>query len=148
MTNLKPYEFRDPAALMSEIAEQVSLDEGCAHLVLVDHPATTQRIVRIDRLGTPAEIFEYDAACEEMREVVDSWPVPDVRPPRHASVLVVVRPGWCVFGPNEMQWCLASRYLNPLASIYTGDVVLVTEHGWLDLMTHFAGPEPAMRSAA
>jgi hypothetical protein len=148
MTTLASYEFRDPAALMSTLAERIPLDEGSAHLVLVDHPATAQRIVRIDRLRTPAEIFEYEGARDEMRDVIDAWPLPEGRRPHHASMLVLVRPGLCVFGPNEAQWFLADRYLNHLRPIFTGDCLLVTEHGWVDCMTLCAGLTPAMRAAA
>ena len=99
-TTLAPYEFRDPAALIGEIGERIALDEGTAHLVLVERPATTQHIVRIDRLRTPAEILQGQEAEDEMRDVIDTWPLPEERPPRHSSMLVLVRPGLCVFGPN------------------------------------------------
>ena len=147
-TTLEPYEFRDPAALMAELAERISLDENTAHLLLVDHPSTVQRIVRIERLTTPAEILSGEDAEEEMRDVIDAWPLPEVRPPRHSTMLVLVRPGLCVFGPNEAQWLLADRYLNHLRPLYTGDCVLVTEHGWVDWTTYLAGRTPAMRAAA
>jgi hypothetical protein len=83
-----------------------------------------------------------------MRDVIDAWPLPEVRPPRHSTMLVLVRPGLCVFGPNEAQWLLADRYLNHLRPLYTGDCVLVTEHGWVDWATYLAGRTPAMRAAA
>lgn len=144
MTSLWPFEFRDPAALIAEIARQVPLTAGSAYLALVHEPSTTQRLVRVDSLDTPAEIDWYDEAQEEMRTVVDRWPLPDTRPPRHASVLVLVRSGLCVFGPNEARWFMADRYLNHLRSLYTGDCILVTEHGWVDAMTEWAGAEPAL----
>ena len=53
-------------------------------------------------------------------------------PPTHAGVLIVVRRGLCVFGVNEGLWCSAWRYVNHLRRLYSGDLVLVTEHGWLD----------------
>lgn len=148
MTSLKPYEFRDPAALVTEIASQVQLTAGAAYLALVHNPSVAQRLVRVDRLATPAEIDSYDEAQDEMREVIDRWPLPDIRPPRHAAVLVLVRPGLCVFGPNEAQWFAANRYLNHLRSLYTGDCILVTEHGWADVMTSWAGSAPALVEAA
>lgn len=147
-TTLEPYEFRDPAALISELAERIPLDEGTAHLVLVERPSTTQRVIRIDRLRTPAEILRSEDAEDEMRDVIDTWPLPEEQPPRHSSLLVLVRPGWCVFGPNEAQWFHADCYLNHLRSVYTGNCILVTEHGWVDFMTYLAGSTPAMRPAA
>jgi len=65
----------------------------------------------------------------------------------HALVTVVVRPGRCVFGPNELVWSKGWRYANHLQAVFDGDLVLVTEHGWLDLMSREAGFEPAMRPA-
>jgi hypothetical protein len=147
-TTLAPYEFRDPAALISELAERIALDEGTAHLVLVERPSTAQRIIRIDRLRTPAEILLGRDAEDEMRDVIDTWPLPEELPPRHSALLVLVRPGWCVFGPNEAQWFHADLYLNHLRSVHTGDCILVTEHGWVDFMTHLAGSTPAMRRVA
>jgi hypothetical protein len=96
---------------------------------------------------TPAEILDHEPAGDEMRAVIDGWPIPDVVPPTHATVLVGVRPGLCVLGPNDAQWCLADRYLNHLQRLHTGDLILVTEHGWLDLMTEFAGHRPALLPA-
>lgn len=151
MTTLAPYEFRDPAALVAELAERIPLDEGTAWLALVEHPSTRQRLVRVDRLLAPAELLtadETDLAEEAMLTVIDAWPLPDVRPPQHSPLLVLVRPGWCVFGPNEGQWFTAERYLNHLRALWSCSTVLVTEHGWLDFMTYEAGRTPAMRPAA
>ena len=64
--------------------------------------------------------------------------------PTHSSVLVVVRPGLCVFGPNEAAWFMGDRYANHFARLWTMETILVTEHGWLDFMTNEAGVEPAL----
>ncbi len=60
---------------------------------------------------------------------------------------VVVRPGRTVFGPNESVWFSGWRYSNHFEAISTGDVMLVTEHGWLDFMTREAGHVPRMVAA-
>lgn len=148
MNQLHSFEFRDPASLVQEIADRVPLVEGTALLALVERPSTTQRLVRVETLRTPAEIFTSQAAEEEMRRLIDAWPLPDTRLPQHASLLVIVRPGLCVFGPNEAQWFRADHYLNHLRSLYTGDCVLVTEHGWVDFMTRFAAATPALQRSA
>lgn len=151
MTPLEPYEFRDPAALMAELAERITLDEGSVHLVLVERPSTVQRLVRVDRLRSPAELLspeEAERAEDEMRDVIERWPLPEARPPNHSWVRVIVRSGWCVFGPNEGQWFAAERYLNHLQPLYSGTTILVTEHGWVDFMTYAAGRTPAMLPAA
>ena len=51
--------------------------------------------------------------------MVDEWPIPFERgTPRHTPVLVVVRPGLRVFGPNEAVWFTAERYANFLAPLW------------------------------
>ncbi len=82
-----------------------------------------------------------------MRERIDSWVVPDTVPPSHAGVLIVVRPGLCVLGANEGRWSNAWRYVNHLQRMYSGDLMLVTEHGWCDFMSEYAGSTPALRPA-
>jgi len=59
----------------------------------------------------------------------------------------VVRPGPCVFGPNESHWLYAWRYSNHFTNAYSSHIILVTEHGWCDFMTHQAGLTPAARPA-
>jgi hypothetical protein len=140
------YDVRDPARLITDISEQVDLTEGTAHLALVADVSTTQRLIRVDTLDTPAEIFDDDGPREELIEVVERWSVPWVpgKPPNHTPVLVVVRPGLCVFGPNESTWLMADRYANHLADLWSMQLVLVTEHGWLDFTTYDAGLAPAL----
>jgi hypothetical protein len=141
---LHAYDVRDPALLIADIAERVSLVEGSAHLALVRDVSTAQQILRVDTLRLPAEILDWEEGCEELRRVVDGWPVSFERgAPRHTPVLVVVRPGLCVFGPNEAVWFRAERYANFMASLWSVTDMLVTEHGWLDLMTNEAGTSPA-----
>ncbi|WP_109506494.1 hypothetical protein [Nocardioides speluncae] len=141
---LQTYEFRDPSALINDLAARVPMAPGTAYLVLVVDPATEQRIVLVERLDTPAVLYDCEAAREELRERVELMPVPDTWPTRHAVMTVVVRPGLCVFGPNEAHWFSAWRYANHLSRAHTGDVILVTEHGWTDFMTKFAGRTPAL----
>lgn len=140
------YDVRDPAQLIRDISEHVALIEGTAHLALVADVSQTQQIIRVDTLKTPAEIFDDDAPREELCEVVERWAIPWVRGkrPTHTPVLVVVRRGHCVFGPNESMWLTADRYANHLADLWTMRLVLVTEHGWLDFMTYAAGATPAL----
>ena len=141
---LQSYELRDPAALIAEIAERVPLVHGTAHLALVRDVSTTQEVLRVDTLRLPAEIVDWEKAREELRRVVEGWPITSERGvPRHTPVLVIVRPGLCVFGPNEMVWFIAERYANFLTNAWPVLEILVTEHGWLDFMTYEAGLAPA-----
>jgi hypothetical protein len=145
--NLEPYEFRSPAELIDDIASRVPLTDGTAYLVLVAQPSTAQHMISIDRLDAPAELDDFEEVRDEMRERIEGWPLPDVWPPTHAAVVVVVRRGLCVMGPNEGMWCKAWRYINHHRALHIGDLILVTEHGWVDFMTHLGEVTPALRPA-
>jgi hypothetical protein len=145
--NLKSYEFRSPAELIDDIACRVPLTDGTAYLVLVAQPSTSQQLISIERLDAPSELDDHEEVCSEMRERIERWPLPDAWPPTHAAVTVVVRRGLCVMGPNEGVWCKAWRYINHHRALYSGEIVLVTEHGWTDLTTRFGDTTPALRPA-
>lgn len=129
---------------MEDLAARVPMVDGAVYVVLVVDPSTEQEIVLVERLNAPAVLYDYEAASEEMRERVERMPIPDIWPTRHAVTTVVVRRGLCVFGPNEAHWFMAWRYANHLSRAHTGDLILVTEHGWTDFMTEFAGHTPAL----
>ncbi|HET6625950.1 MAG TPA: hypothetical protein VFG63_06135 [Nocardioidaceae bacterium] len=142
---LRSYDFRSPGELIDQVAAAVPLVEDAAYLVLVARPSTEQRIVTIRRLQTPALIDNYHEASDEIYDVMQTFPIPE-RParPDHSVVTVLVRPGLCVFGPNEGAWMDASKYSNHLRNAFNGGPILVTEHGWCDFMTDTAGLSPAM----
>jgi hypothetical protein len=143
--SLESYEFKDPGRLIEEIAQRVALADDTVYVALVRHPATEQCLTALRRMNTPALIDDYFDACKEVRETMRGFAVPDQpRPPQHAAITVVVRSGLCVFGPNEGEWLKAWRYSNHLTNAYDGGVILVTEHGWLDLMTDCVGLSPAL----
>ena len=143
--NLEPYESRSPAQLIEQVAAQGPLVPDTAYVVLVAHPSTEQRIVAIRRLATPAMIDHCHEALDELHQVVRELPVPDEpHPPTHSVVTVLVRPGYCVFGPNEGSWMRAWQLSNHGANTFNGGVILVTEHGWSDFLTDAAGHIPAM----
>jgi len=120
---------------------------GSAHLALVRDVSSEQRILRVDRLRVPAEIVDYQEGQAEMRRVADAWSLPYAAgPPRYTPVLVVVRPGLCVTGPNEGMWFVAGRYANLGGTLWSVREVLVTEHGWLDITTNEAGHTPRASS--
>jgi len=144
---LKPYELKDPGELVQGLAERVDLVEDTAWLVQIQDPSTRQLIVGVDRMDSPALIDEWQEARDELHDRIQAWSVPDTHRPQQAAVLVVVRPGLCVMGPNEAQWFLAWRYVNHLRSLFSGDLILVTEHGWTDFMTNLGGYAPTMSAA-
>jgi hypothetical protein len=141
---LEPYEYKDPAALITDVAGRVPLTEDTAYLVLVANPATEQRIVVLQRYDAPALLDDYDEARNEIYERVQALPIPDGGRPRHSVMTVLVRRGLCVFGPQDLPWFQAWRYSNHLRPVFGSEFILVTEHGWCDLMTGSGGSRPAL----
>lgn len=142
---LRPWQLHDPARLLTEVADRFPLVEGTALLALVHRPSTEQKLVGVERLRTPAVIKDLDEAGEEISELMQRFDIP-VRPrrPEHSAVTVVVRDGLCVLGPNEGDWYRAWRYRNHLQNAFDGGLVLVTRHGWVDVLSDTAGISPAM----
>jgi hypothetical protein len=146
--DLNPYDVRDPAELIRQIAERVDLVEDTAWLALVHRPSTTQKLLDVRALDLPALLDDGEDISESLRDAARTFGLGWRRHYEHALVTVVVRPGRCVFGPNELVWSLGWRYANHFEAAFDGDLILVTEHGWLDFMTKEAGFEPAMSRAA
>jgi hypothetical protein len=147
MDELRTYELRDPAALIREVAQTVVLAEDTAWLALIHHPSTQQTLLRVDPLPVPALLDDDDDISEHLRAATEAFGLPWIhngKGPDHKAVTVVVRPGFAVFGPNEGVWCRGWRYANHLQDVYTGEIILVTEHGWVDFMTDACGHEPRM----
>ncbi len=142
---LAPYDVRDPAQLISQIAEQVDLVEDTAWLALVHRPSTTQKLLEVRPLELPALLDDGERISDHLRGAAEAFGLGWRRHYEHALVTVVVRPGRCVLGPNELVWSLGWRYANHFEAAFDGDLILVTEHGWRDLMSHEAGFEPSMR---
>lgn len=77
--------------------------------------------------------------------LMQRFDIPDrPRRPEHAGVTIVVREGLCVLGPNEGEWYRAWRYSNHLRNAFDGGLILVTRHGWVDVLSDTAGSSPAM----
>ena len=147
MDELRSYELRDPAAAIREVAETVTLAEDTAWLALIHHPSTEQRLLRVDPLPVPALLDDDDDISGYLRAAAEAYGLAwtgDRRSPEHLALTVVVRPGFAVLGPNEGVWFKGWRYANHLQSLHTGELVLVTEHGWVDFMTEACGHEPRM----
>lgn len=143
--SLESYEFRSPDQLIAQVAGEVPLTAGAAYVVLVADPPTAQRIVAIRRLESPAVIDDWQEASEEIYELMQELAIPEAPPPpRHSAITVLVRTGYCVFGSNEGNWLSAWKYSNYLSNAFNGGLILVTEHGWSDFMTHAAGLSPAL----
>lgn len=146
---IEDYEFRSPSRLIRTVAARVPLEVGAAYAVLVRDPSRRQQVVAVERLEAPSTLSGDDEdalrrASEEVRLLSARWeqrvgryPMPNVA----KVVTVLVREGWCVWGPHEWAWCHVWR--EGYRPISGGEIVVVTEHGWLDLFTGHADHAPA-----
>lgn len=143
---LEAYEIRDHQALISEVAGRVTLHEDTAWLVRVEDPSNAQRVVAVERMAVTDVSSGWDEACDELHDRIVAWGVPHTFPPQvwNSAVLVVVRRGLCVVGQREHNWHMAWRYVNHAQRVFSGDVILVTEHGWVDSLTKIGGRRPAL----
>lgn len=147
MSELEPYDLLDPARLIHEVAGLVTLAEDTAWLAVVFRPSTEQQLLRVLPLPIPALLDDDDDISSHLRSAVEALDVGWIargRGPEHMAVTIVVRPGLTQLGPNEGVWLRGWRYANHHQSVYTGELILVTEHGWQDFMTHAAGVKPRM----
>lgn len=145
---IEPWEIRDPELLITQVAERVDLVEDTAYSVLVRAPSTDQELLDVRRLDLPARPDEWRDISDRLCDLARSYDLPDVVPPQHALVTVIARRGRCVLGPNEGTWLMGWRYSNHHAPLHDSNLVLVTEHGWTDLMSSWAGRDPRLAVAA
>jgi len=145
--DLDDYDFRDPGQLIEEVGRAVPFRAGDVYVVLVRHPSTEQQVERIELLDLDAEQDGYDGIEDELRRVVCSWGIPDEWPITRSVMTIVSRHGRTVIGAAELAWSRAWRYTHHGRSCFDGDLVVVTEHGWLDLMTEWGGATPALTPA-
>ncbi|MGH3384324.1 MAG: hypothetical protein ACRDO1_07080 [Nocardioidaceae bacterium] len=145
---LQRFEFRDPGLLLSDIAERQPLVEDTALLAVVQEPSTDQRLTHVEVLPVSARVDASVDLSELLRSTMERLPVPEwsrTRSITHAVMTVLVRSGPTIFGANESRWFVGWRYSNHVMDAITGDVLLVTEHGWADFMTDWGGHEPRMQ---
>ncbi len=100
-------------------------------------------------LPVDSRIDQYEEARDLLYETMQGLPLPGFAGPdtRHLVVTVLVRPGLTILGRNESQWLRAWRYSNHLRGAFDGDIVLVTEHGWVHWPSDWGGHEPRMQPA-
>jgi hypothetical protein len=146
----EPWHYRDLAQLIEDVAERRPLVDGLALLAVVEDPSTTQRLTHLSKLPVDSRIDDFLEVQDLLHDTMQLLPVPDFAGPntRHGVMTVIVRPGLCVFGRHESQWMLGWRYSNHFRGAFTGDLILVTEHGWADFMTNAGGHRPRMLSSA
>jgi len=143
--DLDSWDIADPALLIEQIAHHHPMTPGAVLFALVNHPSTDQDIVHVERLPIDCRGPVPDDLSQQLCDAMDRLPLPEKSHPiLHTLVTVIVRSGFTVLGQKELEWMLGWRYSNHFRPAFTGDLILVTEHGWLDWRTGWGGHEPRM----
>lgn len=146
---LEPSDFRDPGEVLANVAATHVIENGDVLLVLVRDPSTEQAVEhvhRLDRRSWGQLDDDWDLA-RFLGDQVRRLPIPPRGARlRHSVLTVVARRGFAVFGGNELRWMNAWRWSNHLMDAHSGDIALLTEHGWYDFSTDWGGKEPRLAS--
>jgi hypothetical protein len=148
---LKSYEYRDPHEVVAAVAARHPLRDGDVVLALVHDPSRDQEVVRLRAI--PRKRREGLDQHERSRLLADC--AQRLRVPRrragysqwYSIMTIVARRGFAVFGPDEGEWLNAWLFSNHLSGAFSGELTLVTEHGWADHSTGWGGPEPHLQAA-
>jgi hypothetical protein len=141
------WELAAPARLIREIALRYRLVAGLALLAVVEDPHGSQTTRHVEVLPIDCRIARDTQAADLLHEAMQHLPLPDPgdRDTRHSVVTVIVRPGPAKAGRHEDAWASAWRNTNHLRPAFTGNLLLVTEHGWYDLLSAKSSGIPRMQ---
>lgn len=147
---LERFEYRDPEEVVRAVAARRPLRAGDVVLVLVRDPPGEQAIVRM--LSIPRtrrrDLDDY-ATSQLLADYAHRLCVPRCRhldSPRHSIMTIVARRGYAVFGADEGRWMWAWLHSNHLTDAFSGDIIVVTEHGWTHQSTGWGGHEPRVEA--
>jgi len=143
---LKPHEFRDPGAVVADVLAQYSVEPGDALLVLVHHPSTVQEVVHVTRMHVEDLSGDSWDDGQLLGKAVQAMPIPewDGKPPEHSVTTILARTGLAIIGSTEGEWLAAWRYSNHLMHTYSWELILLTEHGWVDWASGLGGHTPRL----
>ena len=145
---LEDLRLRNAQQLVDDVASRTPLVADSVTLVLVERPCTRQRVLAVRRLDVPADQSDDYSLSRLLYEEMQTLPIPPRDRDRPTVVVTVIaRRGFNVWTRTEMTWAMAWRYSNHLTDAFSGDTVVVTEHGWASLDTHAAGPQPSLVAA-
>ena len=145
---MKAYGYRDPGQVLRDVTAVHPLIEGGALIALVLDPTGAQQVVDVSVITASTwdkidEVQRSRLLCEQ----AEQFTIPIRRSPDdlwHSMITIVARRGLTVLGRKEAEWLYAWRYSNHLTGAFSGDLILVTEHGWVDFVTHQGGYEPRL----
>lgn len=148
--DLPPHAFRDMGAVVTEVLSTHDLRPGDALLALVRRPSEQAVVEHVSRIrGGRWRALDDRGRSDLIRTVVDAMPVPPWSRgagPDHSVVTLVGRRGLAVAGAGEAAWWNAWWFSNCAAHVYKGDLVLVTEHGWCEVVGTHGGWTPRLAS--
>lgn len=147
-----PWELRDPAATLDGMARRHELRPGLVVVGLVEHPDTIQQL-----LDTTI-VYEQSPAPGDVRDCAKLirtaarrlyGPRLTAGLPRHSFVTVVIRQGAPSLCVDDRRWLAGWRLSDHRLDVWTGELILLTEHGWCSSSTHHAtGAMPSLAVAA
>ena len=142
------WDLADPARLLHDLAAATPLSAGRSLLCQVARPATDQVLVTHTDVwgsgGPPGDECdaqkEVEAAMRRIGHRDCDWD-DDVRL-TSAVVIVVLREGRAVPRAGDLAVTSALRYANNAFHALTGDLLVVTPHGWVSVPDRLAGLAP------
>jgi hypothetical protein len=146
---LEHYQYRDPGEVVAEVASRRRLSDGDMVLALVRDPSGDQEIVRLRSIPrTRRRGLDQDERSQLLCDYAQRLRVPQRRgteAPWHSIMTIVARRGYTVFGPDEGHWLSAWLFSNHLTGAFSGELIVVTEHGWADMATGWGGHQPRIQ---
>lgn len=138
-------ELRRPDLVLEQVQERCPFTAPKAVLARVDGPYDSQQVTDAAHLWWSPPVFQDDgsalvtAAAEQLGLLDADGPYRE----RPLLVPVVVRPGSCWWGFDELEVMLAIRYAN--LWVRQGGPLTVTAKGWYEPLDGASGTHPRAR---
>src|SRR3954453_13758669 len=153
-----PWELPDVPAFLADVSRRIDLQPGLDVLVVVDDSldvlvvvddSEVRRVLGLEELAKPIDPDPDPSELADtilegaMQRLCPSWE--DAPPPPHCTAhLVRCRDGRVVPARDDLRWGYGMLYAKNFLSVYCGDVVVLTPHGWR--VDSRAGATPTLRS--
>jgi len=144
-----PWELPDVPTFLTDVSRRVDLRPGLDVLVVVDD-SDRRRILGLEQLvpatdgdADPSELAE-SILEGPMHRLCPGWDAP--RPPHCTAHLLRCREGRVVPARDDLRWGYGMLYAKNMLTVYAGDIVVLTPHGWR--VGFRAGATPTLTSLA